>query len=93
VARYGVHSKAQGDAFSPQLVAELAALVSKGLLTVPISAVYRLEQVQEAYRQVQLRHTRGKIVLSLVPPDERPALAEWLRAGRHLPPDPESPRP
>jgi len=93
VARYGVRSKAQEDAFTPELVAELAALVSKGLLTVPISAVYPLEQVQEAYRQVQRRHTRGKIVFSLVPPDERGAVADRLRAGRPLPPDPGSPRP
>jgi NADPH:quinone reductase-like Zn-dependent oxidoreductase len=78
VARYGVLHKAQEDAFSPQLVAELAALVSKGQLTVTVSEVYPLEQVQEAYRQVQRRHTRGKIVLSLVPPDERPAPAAEL---------------
>lgn len=71
VARYGVRSRAQEDVFTPQLVAELAELVSKGQLAVPISQVYPLEQVQEAYRQVQQRHTRGKIVLSLVPPDER----------------------
>ncbi|MFD4560950.1 NADP-dependent oxidoreductase [Streptomyces sp. NPDC058469] len=79
VARYGVRSRAQEDVFTPQLVAELAELVSKGLLTVPISEVYPLEQVQEAYRQVQRRHTRGKIVISLVPPDERPAPAAELR--------------
>jgi NADPH-dependent curcumin reductase CurA len=78
VARYGVLHKAQEDAFSPQLVAELAALVSKGQLTVTVSEVYPLEQVQEAYRRVQRRHTRGKIVLSLVPPDERPAPAAEL---------------
>ncbi|MGW3306821.1 zinc-binding dehydrogenase [Streptomyces sp. NPDC001073] len=36
----------------PQLVAELAELVAEGRLTVPISTVYPLEQVQEAYRQV-----------------------------------------
>ncbi|MDV9174038.1 zinc-binding dehydrogenase [Streptomyces sp. W16] len=82
VARHGVRSRAQEDVFTPQLVAELAELVSKGLLTVHISEVYPLEQVQEAYRQVQRRHTRGKIVLSLVPPDERPALAGELRAAR-----------
>lgn len=92
VARYGVRHNAQEDAFSPQLVAELAALVSQGQLTVPISAVHPVEQVQEAYRQVQRRHTRGKIVLSLVPPDERRALADRLRAGHRLPPDPASPR-
>ncbi len=80
VARYGVRSRAQEDVFTPQLVVELAELVAKGRLTVPISAVYPLEQVQEAYRQVQQRHTRGKIVLSLVPPDERPTLATALRA-------------
>jgi len=79
VARYGVRSRAQEDVFTPQLVAELAELVSKGLLTVHISEVYPLEQVQEAYRQVQRRHTRGKIVLGLVPPDERAALADELR--------------
>jgi hypothetical protein len=59
----------------------------------PISAVHPLEQVQEAYRQVQRRHARGKIVLSPVPPDERDAVADRPRAGRHLPPDPGSPRP
>ncbi|MFJ9241587.1 NADP-dependent oxidoreductase [Streptomyces sp. NPDC101776] len=80
VARHGVRSRAQEDVFTPQLVVELAALVSQGLLTVPIGEVDPLEQVQEAYRQVQRRHTRGKIVLSLVPPDERPAPAAELRA-------------
>jgi len=54
-------------------------LDGEGLLTVPISEVHPLEQVQEAYRQVQRRHTRGKIVLSMVPPDERPAPAAELR--------------
>ncbi|MGW2449249.1 NADP-dependent oxidoreductase [Streptomyces sp. NPDC001675] len=81
VARYGVRSEAQEGAFSPQVVAELAALVADGSLTVPISAVYPLEQVQEAYRQVQRRHTRGKIVLSLVPERERAATAARIRSG------------
>ncbi|MDW6064256.1 zinc-binding dehydrogenase [Streptomyces sp. FXJ1.4098] len=80
VARYGVHHQAQEDAFSAQLVAELAALVAKKRLIVPISTVYPLEQVQDAYRQVQQRHTRGKIVLALVPEEERADLARQLRA-------------
>ncbi|MHC3471026.1 zinc-binding dehydrogenase [Streptomyces sp. 7R007] len=46
---------------------------------VPIDAVYPLEQVQDAYRHVQRRHTRGKIVLSLVPKAERVATARALR--------------
>ncbi|MFE1452533.1 NADP-dependent oxidoreductase [Streptomyces olivaceoviridis] len=80
VARYGVRSEAQEGAFSRSVVGELAALVAKGLLTVPISAVYPLEQVQEAYRQVQRRHTRGKIVLSLVAEDQRSAVADQVRS-------------
>lgn len=75
VARYGVHSDAQEKAFSPAVVAELARFVAQGLLTVPISAVYPLEQVRDAYRQVETRHTRGKIVLILVPEHERAAEA------------------
>ncbi|MFJ4648232.1 NADP-dependent oxidoreductase [Streptomyces bobili] len=82
VARWGVRSEAQEGAFSRSVVTELADLVSKGLLTVPISTVLPLEQVQDAYRQVQRRHTRGKIVLSLVPEKERPAEAVRIRSGR-----------
>ncbi|MEU9352454.1 NADP-dependent oxidoreductase [Streptomyces griseoloalbus] len=81
VARWGVRSEAQEDVFSRSVVAELADLVSKGLLTVPISTVLPLEQVQDAYRQVQRRHTRGKIVLSLVPEEERSAEAARITSG------------
>lgn len=81
VARCGVRSEAQEGSFSREVVAELAALVSKGALTVPISAVHPLEEVQEAYRQVQRRHTRGKIVLSLVPDAERASTAALIRTG------------
>ncbi|MGK5550128.1 NADP-dependent oxidoreductase [Actinomadura kijaniata] len=71
VRRYGVHGRAQEDAFSPALVAELADLVARGLLVVPISRVYPLERVGEAYVELARRHTRGKIVLSLVPEADR----------------------
>ncbi|GGT38103.1 NADP-dependent oxidoreductase [Streptomyces chromofuscus] len=81
VARWGVRSEAQEDAFSRSVVVELADLVSKGLLTVPISAVMPLEQVRDAYSQVQRRHTRGKIVLSLVPEEERPAEAAHITSN------------
>ena len=81
VARWGVRSEAQEGAFSRNVVTEVADLVSKGLLIVPISAVLPLEQVQDAYRQVQQRHTRGKIVLSLVPEEERSAEAARITSG------------
>ncbi|GAA3970599.1 NADP-dependent oxidoreductase [Actinomadura viridis] len=71
VRRYGVHGRAQEDAFSPVLVAELADLVARGRLAVPISTVYPLERVGEAYIELARRHTRGKIVLSLVPEADR----------------------
>lgn len=80
VARHGVRHEAQEDAFTPQVVAELAALVARGLLVVPINTVYPLEQVGDAYRQVQTRHTRGKIVLSLVAEEDRAGMARRLRA-------------
>ncbi|MFE0474849.1 NADP-dependent oxidoreductase [Streptomyces sp. NPDC058947] len=79
VARYGVRSGAQEGSFSREVVAELADLVAKGALTVPLAAVLPLEDVREAYRRVQGRHTRGKIVLSLVPDAERAAIAASLK--------------
>ena len=44
-------------------LAEVAALVDKGLLEVPIARVYPLAEVRDAYRELARRHTRGKIVL------------------------------
>lgn len=79
MARWGVHSEVQEGAFSRNVVAELAGLVSQCLLTVPISAVQPLEQ--DAYRQAQRRHTRGKIALSLVSEEERPAGAGRVTSG------------
>jgi hypothetical protein len=32
-------------------------------LEVPIARVFALDDVREAYRQLELRHTRGKLVL------------------------------
>src|SRR5258705_424782 len=45
------------------VVAELADLVARGELEVPIAGVFALDDVREAYRQLELRHTRGKLVL------------------------------
>ena len=47
------------------VVAELADLVARGELEVPIAGVFALEEVRDAFRQVELRHTRGKVVLRL----------------------------
>ncbi len=63
VEKHGV--KAEGNAVGarPEVLAELAALLEKGELELPIAATYPLEQVQDAYRELERRHTRGKIVL------------------------------
>jgi len=63
VKRFGVQSKGGADAASAAVVAELAELVERGELEVPIAGVFALDDVREAFRQVELRHTRGKLVL------------------------------
>lgn len=57
--------KAQGTLYAAraEVMAELAALIAAGDLEIPIAATYALEQVREAFRALERRHTRGKIVL------------------------------
>ena len=45
------------------VLAELAALIDKGMLEVPIAAVYPLDQVRDAYRELEQPRGPGKIVL------------------------------
>jgi NADPH:quinone reductase-like Zn-dependent oxidoreductase len=45
------------------VIAELADLIARGELEVPIDGVYALDDVRDAYRELELRHTRGKVVL------------------------------
>ena len=47
----------------PEVLAELAELIAAGRLEVPIAATYPLDRVRGAYREVEERHTLGKIVL------------------------------
>ena len=63
VKRFGVQSKGGADAATAAVVAELADLVARGELEVPIAGVFALDDVRDAYRQLELRHTRGKLVL------------------------------
>ena len=63
VETYRVKSEGTSAAASAEVMRDLVALVDKGLLEVPIAAVYPLAQVQDAYRELEERHTRGKIVL------------------------------
>ncbi len=60
---HGVKSDGTAAAANAEVLAELAALIETGDLEVPIARVYPLEQVRDAYRELEQRHTRGKIVL------------------------------
>jgi len=63
VERFGVQSAGGADAATATVVAELAGLVARGQLEVPIAGVFALDDVRDAYRELELRHTRGKLVL------------------------------
>src|SRR6185312_13458441 len=63
IDRFGVKGEGNADASDARVLAELAGLVAEGELEVPVAAVYPLDQVKEAYRALEQRHTRGKIVL------------------------------
>jgi NADPH:quinone reductase-like Zn-dependent oxidoreductase len=45
------------------VLAELADLIARSELEVPIAGVFALDDVRDAFRQLELRHTRGKLVL------------------------------
>ncbi|HUA04841.1 MAG TPA: NADP-dependent oxidoreductase [Solirubrobacteraceae bacterium] len=61
--RYGTKMEGTAAAASADVLAELAQLIDEGKLEVPIARVYPLEEVRDAYRELEQRHTRGKIVL------------------------------
>lgn len=63
IERFGVKFEGNADASDAKVLAELADLVAAGELEVPVAGVYPLDQVKEAFRTLEQRHTRGKIVL------------------------------
>ena len=63
IERFGVKGEGNADAADAAVLAELAELIAAGELEVPVAKVYPLDQVKEAFRTLEQRHTRGKIVL------------------------------
>jgi NADPH:quinone reductase-like Zn-dependent oxidoreductase len=61
---HGAKTDGTATAASAEVLAELAGLISAGRLEIPIARVYPLDQVRDAYRELERRHTRGKIVLA-----------------------------
>ncbi|MGW4531820.1 NADP-dependent oxidoreductase [Nocardia sp. NPDC004340] len=64
-AKYGVKTDGGAEAGpGAEILGELAGLIAEGSLEVPIANVYPLDQVREAYTELERRHTHGKIVLT-----------------------------
>ena len=61
--QHGVKTDGNAVGASAAVLAELAGLIDKGVLEIPIAAVYPLTEVRDAYRELERRHTHGKIVL------------------------------
>jgi NADPH:quinone reductase-like Zn-dependent oxidoreductase len=61
--RYGVKTEGTAAAANAAVLAELAKLVDQGKLDVPIARAFPVDQVREAFRELEGGHTRGKIVL------------------------------
>ena len=61
--QFKVRTAGNADAANAEVLAELAALVADRRLDVPIAEVFALDDVREAFRTLEQRHTRGKLVL------------------------------
>ena len=62
-AKYGVKTEGNHEAANAEVLAQLAGLLAAGRIQIPIARVYHLAEVRDAYRELEQRHTRGKIVL------------------------------
>jgi NADPH:quinone reductase-like Zn-dependent oxidoreductase len=62
-AKYGVKAEGNQVAATAEVLGQLAGLLAAGRLEIPIAKVYPLAEVRDAYRELEQRHTRGKIVL------------------------------
>ena len=62
-AEIGAKTAGSVDGSSREVLSELAALIASGRLTIPIAKQYPLDRVQDAFAELEQRHTHGKIVL------------------------------
>jgi NADPH:quinone reductase-like Zn-dependent oxidoreductase len=61
--KYKVKADGSDSAANIQVLSELTELLAAGKLDIPIAKTFPLSEVREAYRELEQRHTRGKIVL------------------------------
>ena len=59
------HTKTDGSLSDAKasVLGELGNLIEEGRLEIPIAKVYNLNDVRDAYQELEKRHTHGKIVL------------------------------
>ena len=62
-AKVGARTDGEGAAACAVVRGELARLAARGELEVPIARTYPLEQLRDAFRELERGHTHGKIVL------------------------------
>ena len=60
---YGTKAEGSSDASTTDVLSEMTDLVASGQIEIPIAASYPLDEVRQAYTELEQRHTRGKIVL------------------------------
>jgi NADPH:quinone reductase-like Zn-dependent oxidoreductase len=61
--KYGTKTDGNAAGANAVVLAELAGRIADGNLEIPIARIYPLIDVREAYRELEQRHTLGKIVL------------------------------
>jgi NADPH:quinone reductase len=59
----GTRAEGSGDASTTDVLSQMADLVASGQIEIPIAATYKLEDVRDAFAELEKRHTHGKIVL------------------------------
>lgn len=63
VQRVGVQGQGTHAIATAELLAELVGMVADRSLEIPVADTFPLDQVRDAYRELERRHTHGKIVL------------------------------
>lgn len=61
--KYGVKTDGNQKGATAEVLSELAGMIANGRLEIPIAKVYHLDEVRDAYRELEQHHTHGKIVL------------------------------
>ena len=63
IEKFKTQSAGSAAASDIKVLVELVGLIEAGQLEVPIAKTYPLAEVRDAFRELEERHTRGKIVL------------------------------